>query len=199
MNLNQLINDVHQNSIIMGNFDCPECLSSGVQLSCPRCNGTGEYCDVDNNLDFIYTKLFSVLNLYREKKFSKIDKLKFENECSISHFKSGFIKNILNTFEGELAELLFIAFDLMGYILNDNLVEPPDIEEYSSVLGIEEELTYFAVRLEDIKDKKINRDILYKELMMSIKRIFFICKIEGIGIKTHIRLNFLYIFQAEGL
>ncbi len=199
MNLNQLINDVHQNSIIMGNFDCPDCVPSQTQITCPRCNGTSEYCDVDNNLETIYTKLFSALKLYREKKFSDIDKFEFENERSISHFKSCFTKNILNTFEGELTELLFIAFDLMGYMLNDNIIEPFDIEDFSSVLGIEEELTFFAVRLEELKYKKIDKAILYNELMMSIKRIFFICKYEGIGIKTHIRLNLLYSFRQEEL
>jgi len=198
MDLNQLIKDVHHNSIVWGKFDCPNCKTDEPKMDCELCHGTGEYCDINSNLENIYSKLFSVLKFYKESRFARLEDLNYDTDLNYINFQETFSQNLNNTFESELVELLFLSFDLIGYIVDTDPHIINFMEDESSALGIEEELTYFAIRLEDIIRDKIDRDTIFEELLLTIKRIFYICKIEGIGIKTYIRLSLLYSSRSIG-
>lgn len=197
MNINQLIKDVHQTSIVLGQNDCSRCTQDITSYNCKKCNESDRFNGFDENLDQLYTKLLCAIDAYRRRSFADINILDIEDCYNMNSFQKLFNDKIKSTFEGALTEFLFVAFDLMGYIIDEFkhvvFLHETIKEELSG--SIEEELTYFAVKLEDIKSEHVENSKLLDELAESVFKIFNICKCENIGIKSHIRLQFLYNFS----
>lgn len=196
MDISKLIRDVHQTSIIMGNYNCSKCNKSMGIEACSMCEFSDRFNGYEENLELVYNKLICTIDAYKRGDFANIDNIDIDSRYDLEVFRAVFLARIKDTFEGKLTEFLFISSDLMGYIIDDKeynvTVQESLMFDISS--SIEEELTSFAVKLEHIKKKYLNSRDLLKELTSCASRIFNACKHENIGIKTHIRLNFLYNF-----
>lgn len=180
MDIGQLIQDVHKNI-----------------------HDYNDESAMDTQISMVYAKLLSAIEAYRERKFANLNVLYSRYSFDFYEFRIGFSKQIKDTFEGELTEFLFLTFDLMGTIMEeyhydyiDRITEANRIFKHEIFGSIEEELNYLSVKLEHITESVDDYSILLQELTESIHRIFDICRIKNIGIKTHIKLNYLYNYAT---
>lgn len=181
MDIGQLIKDVHENIHVD---------DKGYAL--------------DKQVAMVYSKLLSSIKAYREKKFANLNVLYSRYNFDFYEFRTGFSKQIKDTFEGELTEFLFLTFDLIGTIMDeyhydfvDKITDSNRIFKHEIFSSIDEELNYLSVKLEHITGPIEDYSILLQELTESINRILDICRMKNIGIKTHIKLNYLYNFATS--
>lgn len=147
--------------------------------------------DILNFIDKMNLKLFKVADLYCRRKFASLNVLYTSYDIDFEEFRTGFSKQIQNTFEGHLTEFIFMIYELKFLLKCTDFYETID-EPISDLKDINDEFIYIVEQLNLLKGLLDNKNELILQLSSILNRVFQICKIQNIGIKTHLRLNLLY-------
>lgn len=179
--INKKIEEAHQNAIDHGFYDECDC-NEGYGYNCEICNSTGSI--KNKNIGELLMLIVSELGEALEAHRCGI----FYGTLKAPDYRS---KQWASCYEIEIADVFIRLFDLMGYLA----IKPYSVYMYGNVFdgseNIGESLLFVTSLLTELV-KKEDKDIIIRNLSMTIYALDQFCSVHDIPIQKHINSKMAY-------